>query len=83
MVESQPFSLRKDTKIENFGGKMTHVTLETTSFLEYFLDPFGFRFGDPKRWPFALSKAAIPPPRNRPRSDSFNAPVTADQRESV
>ena len=25
VVELQPFSLRKDTKIEIFGGKMTHV----------------------------------------------------------
>ena len=42
VVELQPFSLRKDTKIEILGGKMTHVTLQTTSFLEYFLDSFGF-----------------------------------------
>ena len=42
VVELQPFSLRKDTKIENFGGKMTHVPLQTTSFLAYFLDSFGF-----------------------------------------
>ena len=42
VVELQPFSLRKDTKIEIFGGKMTHVPLQTTSFLAYFLDSFGF-----------------------------------------
>ena len=42
LVELQPFSLRKDTKIEIFGGKMTHVPLQTTSFLAYFLDSFGF-----------------------------------------
>ena len=41
-MELQPFSLRKDTKIEILGGKMTHVTLQTTSFLAYFLDSFGF-----------------------------------------
>ncbi len=42
VVELQPFSLRKDTKIEIFGGKMTHVPLQTTSFSAYFLDSFGF-----------------------------------------
>ena len=42
VVELQPFSLRKDTKIEIFGGKMTHVPPQTTSFLAYFLDSFGF-----------------------------------------
>ena len=36
VVELQPFSLRKDTKIEIFGGKMTHVPPQTTSFLAYF-----------------------------------------------
>ena len=42
VVELQPFSLRKDTKIENFGGKMTHVPPQTSSFLTYFLHSSGF-----------------------------------------
>ena len=41
-MELQPFSLQKDTKIEIFGREMTHVPLQTTSFLAYFLDSFGF-----------------------------------------
>ena len=42
VVELQPFSLRKDTKIEIFGGKMTHVPPQTTSFLAYFPHSSGF-----------------------------------------
>ena len=42
VVELQPFSLRKDTKIEIFGGKMTHVPSQTTSFLAYFPHSSGF-----------------------------------------
>ena len=42
VVELQPFSPRKDTKIEILGEKMTHILLQTTSFLAYLLDSFGF-----------------------------------------
>ena len=36
VVELQPFSLRMDTKIEIFGGKLTHVPPQTTSFFGIF-----------------------------------------------